>query len=182
MVINPMEQKVRMTEAELIQACLANNRLAQKQLYERYKRAMYTTAYRITGNFESANDVLQEAFVKVFRGLDKFRRESTLGAWIKTIVVRTALSKVKKEVRFESLDNTHTSGMIDWGHYLDAEYLEKAIRALPEGYRAVFVLIEVEGYSHKEVAKMLGISVGTSKSQLFYAKKKLRQFIKKLEA
>ena len=182
MVINPIQQKVRMTEAELIQACLANDRLAQKQLYERYKRAMYTTAYRITGDLESANDVLQEAFVKVFRGLPKFRKESTLGAWIKTIVVRTALSKVKKEVRFEPLDQVHTGTMIDWGNYLDAEYLEKAIKALPEGYRTVFVLIEVEGYSHKEVAKMLNISVGTSKSQLFYAKKRLRQSISKLSS
>lgn len=179
MVINPIQQKVRMTETELIQECLANNRLAQKQLYERYKRAMYTVAYRITGDFESANDVLQEAFVKVFRGLEKFRKESTLGAWIKTIVVRTALSKVKKEIRFEPLDHSHTGGMVDWGNYLEAEYLEKAIKALPEGYRAVFVLIEVEGYSHKEVAEMLSISVGTSKSQLFYAKKRLRKSISK---
>ena len=180
MVINPKPHNVRMTETELIQACLANNRLAQKQLYDRYKRAMYTVAYRITGDFESANDVLQEAFVKVFRGLPKFRKEATLGAWIKTIVVRTALSKIKKESRLEPLENHHTNQLVDWGNHLDTEYLEKAINALPSGYRAVFVMIEVEGYSHKEVAEMLKISVGTSKSQLFYAKKSLRKIISKL--
>lgn len=180
MVINPKPHNVRMTETELIQACLANNRLAQKQLYDRYKRAMYTVAYRITGDFESANDVLQEAFVKVFRGLSKFRKEATLGAWIKTIVVRTALSKIKKESRLEPLENHHTNQLVDWGNHLDTEYLEKAINALPSGYRAVFVMIEVEGYSHKEVAEMLNISVGTSKSQLFYAKKSLRKIISKL--
>ena len=68
--------------------------------------------------------------------------------------------------------------MIDWGNSLDAEYLEKAIQSLPTGYRSVFVLIEVEGYAHKDVAEMLGISVGTSKSQLFYAKKQLQKKLK----
>jgi RNA polymerase sigma factor (sigma-70 family) len=169
-----------MTEAELIDACLLDDRLAQKELYDRYARAMYTAAYRITADFESANDVLQEAFLKVFRHLDGFRRESTLGAWIKTIVVRTALSRVRREIRMESLEDHHLQDQIvDWGHHLDADYLEKAIQALPAGYRSVFVMIEVEGFSHQEVADMLAISVGTSKSQLFYAKKKLRQSLAK---
>ena len=169
-----------MTESELIDACLQDNRLAQKELYDRYARAMYTAAYRITSDFELANDVLQEAFVKVFRHLSGFRRESTLGAWIKTIVVRTALSRIRREIKMESLeDHHHPDQVLDWGHHLDADYLEQAIQALPAGYRTVFVMIEVEGYSHKEVAELLDISVGTSKSQLFYAKKKLRQSLKK---
>lgn len=168
---------LRMTDAELIQACLANNRLAQKQLYDRYCNAMYTLAYRITGDFESANDVLQEAFIKVFTHLSGFRQESTLGAWIKTIVVRTALSKLRKTVKEEPLDANYREEAVDWSHHLDIEYLEKAIQSLPEGYRAVFMLVEVEGYAHKEVAEMLGISIGTSKSQLFYAKKRLRAIL-----
>ena len=152
-----------MTESELIDACLDNDRLAQKELYDRYSRAMYTAAYRITSDFELANDVLQEAFVKIFRHLAGFRRESTLGAWIKTIVVRTALSRMRREIRMETLeDYHHKDQVVDWGHHLDADYLEKAIQALPAGYRSVFVMIEVEGYAHKEVAEMLGISVGTS--------------------
>ena len=68
---------------------------------------------------------------------------------------------------------------IDWGHEIDIDYLERAIQALPEGYRMVFVLVEIEGYAHKEVAELMGISVGTSKSQLFYAKKRLRQALEK---
>lgn len=169
-------QPTSMTETELIDRCLANDRLAQKDLYDRYCKAMYSAAYRITGDFELANDVLQDAFIKIFRALPKFRRESTLGAWIKTIVVRTALSKVKQQRHLEPIEEHeyalgHT---IDWGSRMDADYLEQAILALPEGYRAVFVLIEVEGYTHKEVADMLDISVGTSKSQLFHAKKRLR--------
>ncbi len=166
-----------MTDTELIEACIANDRLAQKALYDKYSRAMYTTAYRMTNDFELAEDVLQEAFIKVFRHLAGFRQEATLGAWIKTIVVRTALSHIKKRISTESLEAHHTQELLDWGQHLDAEYLEKAIQQLPEGYRAVFVLIEVEGYSHKEVADMLNISIGTSKSQLFHAKKRLRSYI-----
>lgn len=174
-----MVPKISMTEAELIDACLQNDRLAQKALYEKYKRAMYTLAYRITNDWDMANDVLQDAFLKVYRGLPSFRRESTLGAWIKTIVVRTAYSKVKKERVFtESLDKVNPNEVVDWGDYLQAEYLEKAILDLPEGYRTVFVLVEIEGYAHKEIADMLNISVGTSKSQLFYAKRRLRESLK----
>lgn len=175
-----MPYAISMSEAELIEACIANDRLAQKALYEKYSRAMYTTAYRITNDFELAEDVLQEAFIKVFRHIQGFRQESTLGAWIKTIVIRTALSHIKKQPNTEELDQNHLKDLVDWGDYLEAEYLEKAIHELPEGYRAVFVLIEVEGYSHKEVAEMLGISIGTSKSQLFHAKKRLRESITKM--
>ncbi len=175
-----MPYAISMTEAELIEACIANDRLAQRTLYDKYSRAMYTTAYRITNDFELAEDVLQEAFVKVFRHIEGFRQESTLGAWIKTIVIRTALSHIKKQPNTEALEQKHTEDLVDWGNYLEVEYLERAIQALPEGYRAVFVLIEVEGYSHKEVADMLNISVGTSKSQLFHAKKRLRESITKM--
>jgi RNA polymerase sigma-70 factor (ECF subfamily) len=174
-----MTAKIGMTEADLIKACLENDRMAQKALYEKYKKAMYTLAYRVTGDFESANDVLQDAFLKVFRGLHSFRGDSTLGAWIKTIVIRTAYSKIRKnKMYFESIDDVKPEALVDWGDFLQAEYLEKAILSLPDGYRSVFVFIEIEGYSHKEVAEMLGISVGTSKSQLFYAKRKLREKLK----
>ena len=78
----------------------------------------------------------------------------------------------------EPIENANLPNMVDWGNHLDAEYLEKAILELPEGYRTIFILIEVEGYSHKEVAEMLNISVGTSKSQLFYSKKRLRKTLK----
>ena len=173
-----MTSAIGMTENQLVQSCLNNDRLAQKKLYDKYKKAMYSLSYRITGDFESANDVLQDAFVKVFRGLPSFRAESTLGAWIKTIVVRTAYSYLRKEKVFlEDIDSLTKQPSVDWGHYLDTEYLEKAILSLPEGYRMVFVLIEIEGYTHKEVASLLGISEGTSKSQLFYSKKKLREIL-----
>lgn len=179
--LEQMTYSISMSETELINACLAQDRLAQKKLYDRYSSAMYTVAYRITSDFELAQDVLQESFIKVFRHLEGFRRESTLGAWIKTIVVRTALSRIKKEQHFAPIEDLPPDqSTLRWSHSLDAEYLEQSIQALPVGYRTVFLLIEVEGYSHQEVADLLGISVGTSKSQLFYAKKRLRQTLEAL--
>ena len=169
-----------MTETDLIDACLADDRSPQQELYNRYKRAMYTLCYRVTGDHAVAADVLQDAFIKIFKHLHKFRRESTLGAWIKTIVIRTAYSELRKnKLVTEDIEEVNPNDYVSFGPgHLDAEYLEQAILALPEGYRAVFVLIEVEGYGHKDVAEMLQISVGTSKSQLFHAKKRLRQTLR----
>ena len=163
--------------AELIAQCRAHDRLAQRTLYDQYRRAMFTLAYRITGDFEEAAEVLQDAFIQVFKNLKKFRYESTLGAWIKTIVVRMAYRHLKSRVVFEELPPQYNASKIDWGDFLDAEYLEKAIQNLPDGFRTVFTLIEIEGFSHREVGDILGISEGTSKSQLFYAKKKLREML-----
>lgn len=167
-----------MTEAELIKACLENNRFAQRTLYDRYKRAMYTLAYRLTNDFDEANDVLQDAFLDVFRKLENYRGEATLGAWIRAIVVRKAYRKLEKPKMWQIIEEIPEDTSVDWGDAINAEYLEKAIQALPEGFRTVFVLIEVEGYSHKEVAEILSIAEGTSKSQLFYAKKRLREMLK----
>ncbi len=164
------------SEAELIAGCLLHDRIAQRQLYERYKKAMYTLAYRITGDFDDANDVLQDAFIEVFRHLSQFRGDATLGAWIKQIVVRKAMRR-KKVVAFQNLEEG-SGEIIDWGESeINAAHLETAILALADGFRTVFVLAEVEGYTHKEIAQMLNISEGTSKSQLFYAKRKLRSML-----
>ena len=171
----PPAAPARMTEAELVAACRRQDRRAQKELYDRYCRAMYTACYRICADFELANDALQEGFLKVFQKLDTFRGDSTVGAWMKVVIVRTALNKVRSRKVTEELPLNYADEEIDWGTTaLDTEYLEQAINQLPAGYRAVFVLIEVEGYKHKEVAEMLDITVGTSKSQLYYAKQKLR--------
>lgn len=166
-----------MTEAELIKACMENNRFAQRTLYDRYKRAMYTLAYRLTNDFDEANDVLQDAFLDVFRKLENFRGEATLGAWIRAIVVRKAYRKLEKPKMWQLIEEIPEDSAIDWGDAINTEYLEKAIQALPEGFRTVFILIEVEGYTHKETAEILGVSEGTSKSQLFHARKKLREML-----
>lgn len=167
-----------MTEHQLIEQCKLYDRTAQRLVYEKYSSAMYTTAYRITSDFELAGEVLQDAFLSVFRNIEKFEQRSTLGAWIKAIVVRTALKKVERRRTFVELPESYSDQQVDWGAQpIDAEYLEQAIQKLPDGFRSVFVLAEVEGYSHREIAEMLGISEGTSKSQLFYAKKRLREML-----
>jgi len=129
-----------MTDAQLIELCLNQDRLAQKELYDRYKTAMYTLAYRMTNDFGWADEVLQDAFLQAFRYLHTFRQEGTFGAWLKTIVVRTAYKKIKRTVHFEALEQ-HSQQQIDWSNQLDMDYLEQAIQALPAGYRSVFILI-----------------------------------------
>ncbi|MCF0053620.1 RNA polymerase sigma factor [Dyadobacter chenwenxiniae] len=164
------------SEAELISGCLIHDRTAQRLLYDRYKKAMYTLAYRITGDFDDANDVLQDAFLDVFRHLDQFRSESSLGAWIKKIVVRKSTKK-KRIVIWQNPDES-TGEIINWGEdEINAAHLEAAILLLPDGFRTIFILAEVEGYSHREIAAILEISEGTSKSQLFHAKRKLRSIL-----
>jgi len=169
-----------MTESELIEACFRHDRSAQRLLYDRYKTAMYTLAYRITGDFDEANTVLQDTFLAVFRQLAQFREQATLGAWIKAILVRKAYAQISKVNSLVLVENP-TDEMTPTDCYeetVDAAYLEQAILRLSEGARAVFVLIEVEGYAHKEVAEILEISEGTSKSQLNYAKKRLREMLR----
>lgn len=164
------------SEAELISGCLLHDRTAQRQLYDRYKNAMYTLAYRITGDFDDANDVLQDSFMDVFRHLNQFRGEATLGAWIKQIVIRKSTKK-KKIVLWQNLDE-YTGESIDWNEIeINTAHLESAVLSLPDGFRTIFVLAEVEGYTHREIAVMLNISEGTSKSQLFHAKRKLRRML-----
>ena len=156
--------------------CTRNNRIAQRDLYNKYCDAMFTIAYRIVNNRDDAHDALQDAFIQVFRDIGQYRFDSTLGAWIKTIVVRTSLKLLSKNrnLAFADMDEVKSDEMILIPDTLNSEYLEKVILSLPDGYRTVFLLTEVEGYTHEEAAKMLGISAGTSKSQLHHAKKMLK--------
>ena len=168
------------SETDLIEACLKSDRVAQKALYDQFKTRMYTLAYRITGNFDDANDVLQEGFLLIFRNLHTFKGNSKLGSWIHTIIARAAIRKIKERIYFEDIENTDTSTIIDWGAAIDIDYLEKAIANLPEGYRTIFTLYEIEGFKHREIAELIDISESTSKSQLFKAKKMLRENLENL--
>lgn len=164
------------SEAELITGCLLHDRIAQRHLYDRYKNAMYTLAYRITGDYDDANDVLQDAFLEVFKHLDQFRGDATLGAWIKQIVIRKSTKK-KKLVIWQNIEEEHGEN-IDWAEVdINVAHLQTAILSLSDGFRTIFVLAEIEGYTHREIAVMLNISEGTSKSQLFHARRKLRSML-----
>jgi RNA polymerase sigma factor (sigma-70 family) len=163
------------SEADLIRGCLNGNRIAQRTLYDRYSKSMFSLAYRMVNDWELAHDVMQDAFIEVFKSIHQLRKEKVLGSWIRTIVVRSAISKIsdKKKLVFEQFPEPENNFQIDY--LFTGEQLDRAIRALPEGNRMVFILIEVEGYKHREVAKILNISEGTSKSQLNYAKTILKK-------
>ena len=119
---------------------------------------------------------MQDAFLEVFKHLNQFRGESTLGAWVKQIVVRKSTKK-KRLVIWQNVDD-YMGESIDWGESeINTAHLETAVLSLPDGFRTIFVLAEVEGYTHREIAVMLNISEGTSKSQLFHAKRKLRAML-----
>ncbi len=169
------------TEEQLIQGCLAKDRKWQRQLFEIHKKKMYTLVFRILNDPDHAQDSLQEGFIEVFRDLAQFQQRSSLQTWIKAIMIRKALKKLKLENRHKLLDaQTNCHQLIVWPDQLSGEALDQAIRSLAPGYRAVFTLVEVEGYTHKETAEMLGISEGTSKSQLFHAKRLLQAKLKGL--
>ena len=166
-------------EEEIINGCLKNDRVAQKALYDQYKTKMYTIAYRITNNFEDANDALQEGFIQVFDNLKSFNGASKLGTWIHTIIARAALKKIKKRIHFVEIEVAQEPITIDWGSTIDIQLLEKAIASLPDGYRSIFTLYEIEGFKHREIAEMMDISVNTSKTQLLKAKRMLRENLNK---
>ncbi len=174
-----MTQTQAEIERILINRCLDQDRIAQRELFLKYKDAMYTILCRMLNDEVEATDALQETFISVFRGLASFNYQSTLGAWVKSIAVRTGISLLRKRSKLEVVPVESVSDEpIVWPTSLSGEVLEKAIAQLSDGYRSVFLLIEVEGYSHKEVSEMLGINEGTSKSQLFHAKKHLRRMLK----
>lgn len=157
------------------------DRNAQRELFLAYKDAMFTVLYRLLGNTEEAEEALQDGFIKVFTHLSSFQEKSTLGAWMKTIFVREGLQRLRKTNLVDSdSDLVEDTESVSFDDSLTGELLEKAILSLEDGFRAVFLLVEVEGYKHREVAEMLNISVGTSKSQLSRSKKKLKVILSDL--
>ena len=167
-----------MEELELLEGCINKERLKQKRLYYKYCDAMFTLAYRILNDRDEANDVLQDAFIQVFQKIDQFRRQSSLGAWIKTIVVRTAIKHFKSIKIFDTYQQDKHDTFNFSTDEIDGKILEKVILSLPDGCRTIFILAEVEGYKHREIAEILNISEGTSKSQLFNAKRILKLKLK----
>lgn len=131
-----------------------------------------------------AEDILQSSFMDVFSKLDSFRYQSSIGAWIKRIIVNNCINYLKrKRMSFDELEERHTFQIADDGYMeptrLNAKAVNAAIKQLPDGYRVVFSLYMFEGYDHKEIGQILGISEATSKSQYSRAKRKLKDLLKK---
>jgi len=154
---------------ELIELCIRGDRVAQYRLYKQYSRTMYNLCIRMVSDKSVAEDLLQEAFVKIFRELHTFRGQSTVGAWLRRIVINQCLNHLrKKRPVLLSLDDQEVPDIAEEGFSIgDISPMEihRSILNLPEGARVVCVLHLLEGYKHSEISRMLGISESTSKSQ-----------------
>ena len=169
---------------DLIDKSKSGDRKAQQQLYKRLSAPMMGVCFRYMKSKEDAEDVLLEGFYKVFKNLKKFTYENdnAFFGWVKRIMVNEALMKLRKNKEIQLLAiSKDLDKEVDVSplSMLQADDLLKIIRSIPVGYRTVFNLYEVEGYSHQEISDQLGVSVGTSKSQLFKAKKLLREMLDK---
>lgn len=176
------ERNQNISDSDLIVGCLEGDRRMQEELYRRFSPRMYAVCLRYAGNSEEAADILQEGFIKIFKKLDSFRSEGSFEGWIRRIFVNTAIEHFRRrkylmpvtEKEENTIEGKYTS-------VLD-EMAEKDILALVQelspGYRTVFNMYVVEGYTHKEIADILGISEGTSKSQLSRAKVILQGMVK----
>ena len=171
---------------QIVSECLKGNIVAQQQLYDLYAESMLGICYRYTKSMADAEDILQEGFVKAFRHLDKFKFQGELGGWIRQIMVNTAINYLKKNSRYRadlSFTDTglHPVSTENPEVLLQAKELADLIRQLPSGYQTIFNLHAVEGYSHVEIGKILGINEGTSRSQYARARALLMNWIKKIE-
>ncbi len=169
------------TDSDLLQGCLAGNRMMQEELYRRFAPLMYAVCLRYAGNAPEAEDILQEGFIKVFKKLESFRSEGSFEGWVRRIFVNTAIEHFRRKKYLTPVTEKEESYLE--GHYLSAldglaeKDILKLVQELSPGYRTVFNMYVVEGYSHKEIAGMLGISEGTSKSQLSRAKSILQDLV-----
>ncbi len=173
-----------MTEEQMLAGSIKNNAAAQEALYNRFSPRMLGVCYRFAKNREDAEDMLQDGFIKVFTQLHQYRNEGALEGWIRRIIVHTCINILKKNKKFaDSVDIIHANSvhikedMIP--SIMQAKQVVECIRLLPLGYRTVLNLYAIEGYSHKEIAKMLEIEESTSRSQYTRAKAMLEDVLVK---
>lgn len=174
-----------MDERQLIDGCRRGDRLAQKELYERYSRRMMGVCLRYANDRETARDLLQDGFVKVFTGMDSYSGAGSFEGWMRKIFVNCALEYLRKsDVLRESTDLDNTAELIHPESSvlsdMSAAELMKLVQELPTGFRTVFNLFAIEGYSHKEISEMLNITESTSRSQFTRAKQMLQKRINAL--
>lgn len=170
----------------LVAECRQGSKKACYELYRLYAKAMLNVAFRIVGNVEEAEDVLQESFVDAFSKLKDFRQETTFGLWLKQIVVNRSINMLRKRrlelvyMDGEQLENiADDEGYDDSNMQYQVEVVKKAIQELPEGYRLVLTLYLLEGYDHEEIGQILKINENTSRTQFLRAKRKLSEILEK---
>ncbi|HRE75284.1 MAG TPA: RNA polymerase sigma factor [Flavobacteriales bacterium] len=173
-----------MTDEQLIKECLSGRPSAQKTLYERFSRKMMGVCIRYSSSYEEAQDVLQDGFVKVFEKLGTYSGNGSFEGWVRRIMVNTALDswrKNKQEREMQDIDEVGygLSSGEDIVSNITAEDLLAILQTIPSGYRMVFNLYVIEGYSHKEIGEMLNITESTSKSQFSRARSYLMNILQK---
>jgi RNA polymerase sigma factor (sigma-70 family) len=175
--------RAEMDERTLIDKCLKGDQRSQRELFDKYAPKMYTVCLRYSKNSDEAQDVLQESFIKVFNKLNVYQGNGSFEGWIRRITVNTALDSIRKNLKFQdnSTIDDHSYRIEQETFHADGleeEDLMKMIAVMPVGYRVVFNMFAIEGFSHKEIAEQLNISENTSKSQYSRARAYL---IQKLE-
>lgn len=171
-----------MTERELIEACKKQDRKSQKLLYDRFSPLMFGVCKRYVKTREDAEDVLVEAFFKVLTNINQFKGTGSFVGWIRRIVVNEALMSLRRRHNFNltiEVGKMEIKSQITIEDELAEQDILGLLEMLPIGYRTVFNLYVLEGYKHREIAEILGISINTSKSQLILAKKRLQNLLKK---
>jgi len=166
-------------ETQLIARVRAGDSAAERSLYDAHVDRVYRLAYRLAGDDALAQDFTQETFIRAFDRLDSFRGEAAFSTWLHAITTTVVLNGLRKVKRFRQretdIEDAHAVGSTRREANPDLKVrLTKAINALPEGYRTVFVMHDVEGYTHEEIGAALGVETGTSKAQLSRARAKLR--------
>ncbi len=170
------------SDDDLVEGCLRGDRALQRELYSRFAPKMYGVCLRYAANTEEAEDILQEGFIKVFRKISSFRREGSFEGWVRRVFVNTAIEQYRKRMYLQPITE-HEENTVE-GKYLSVldslaeRDIINLVQKLSPGYRTVFNMYVVEGYSHKQIAEHLGISEGTSKSQLSRAKQILQDLVK----
>ncbi len=176
--------KSLMNEEDLIKGCVEENSACQRELYDKYAGKMFAVCLRYASTREDAEDALQEAFIRIFDNISKFRNEGSFEGWMRRITVHTVLRLIQKKTPLQYAEDTSAltkvSTASDAIGNLNEKDLLGLIKQLPQGYRVVFNMYAIEGFSHNEIAENLGISEGTSRSQYSRAKKHLQHFIHKL--
>ena len=171
-------------DSDLIEGCLRGDRKMQYELYRKYAPKMYAVCLRYAGNAEEAEDILQEGFIKVFSKMGSFRREGSFEGWIRRIFVNTAIEQFRKKIHLQPVteyeENTIEGKYSSVLDNLAEKDIIQLIQQLSPGYRTVFNMYVIEGYTHKQIAEALGISEGTSKSQLSRAKQILQELVNNL--
>lgn len=174
-------------DLELVNHCLKGDSLAQQQLYDRFAPQMLGVCYRYVQNSHEAEDVLQEGFIRAFRYLKDFRGDGSLEGWLRRIMVTTALNHIKSQKNFRAefeitVAREETAAELDALERMENAELMQLIQQLSPGYRAVLNLYAIEGYSHKEIGKLLNIEESTSRSQFARAKQWLLKRLTQLHS